>query len=201
MEFISALAAGNQARLMVDIASGGLSASTLALAVAATHVGGGRLVCVRHEREAIEEIKAQVEALDLERVTELRVGDPFEVMKQYKNIDFAVVDHRIRECLELLFAMEMNPSGSVVVVSNLFHGRRSVRSCTAFGQMMRSAGNKSAVLPIGDGMEITRFTGNVNGGRRGVRKSCKRTFMVYDEVCPPKFCGGEAKDVGVIMSS
>lgn len=184
VEFISALAAGNQARLLLDIASGGMSAPTLALAIAARHAGG-RLVCIRREREALEEIKEQLEALDLGDVCELKCGEPRDVVEQYENVDFAVVDHRMRECMEVLFAMNINPKGSVVVVSNLFHGSRVIGS-TAFGQMMRGkgSGNKTEVLPIGDGMEITRIMANNSWRRRrSVRKSCKRTFMVYEE-CP-----------------
>lgn len=120
IEFISALAAGNQARLMLDIASDGLSPSTLALAIAARHTGG-RLVCVCRDRdqESLKQTQSQIQNFNLGDVVHFVVGDPCEVIKQYRNIDFAVVDHRIRDCEELLLEIDMNPNGSVVVLSNL----------------------------------------------------------------------------------
>ncbi|ONK73153.1 uncharacterized protein A4U43_C04F27820 [Asparagus officinalis] len=105
VEFISALATGNQSRLMVDITSHGVSPSALALAIAARHTNG-RLICVQGS--------------GLQDAVDIQIGDPCDVIKQYKNVDIAAVDHRIENCDEVLFSLDMNPDGSIVVLSNLF---------------------------------------------------------------------------------
>ncbi|KAJ0960719.1 hypothetical protein J5N97_001415 [Dioscorea zingiberensis] len=130
MEFISALAAGNQAKLMVDISSVGISPLTLALAVAAKQTGG-LLLCIRSHLQTLQETKTHLENFHLCDVVELKLGNPSEVVKQYENIDFAVVDSRVVEgcSVSLFFALDasMNPDGSsVVVVNNIVgsHGGR-----------------------------------------------------------------------------
>ena len=45
MEFISALAAGKQAKLMVEVSTEGITPLTIALAVAAKQTGG-RFICI-----------------------------------------------------------------------------------------------------------------------------------------------------------
>ncbi|CAL9108070.1 unnamed protein product [Musa textilis] len=177
MEYIAALAAGNQARSMLDIESGGMSPSILALAAAARQTGG-RLVCVRHEQAHIEALRRQIESLDLADVVECKRGEPLESIRQLESVDFAVVDHRLEHCRELVSAIDVNPRGSVVVVSNLFQGRRAAAS---YGQLVKErAVAKSVVLPFGEGMEVTRIgrTGKrgYHGGRRATRK-----FVVYYE--------------------
>ncbi|RWW83309.1 hypothetical protein BHE74_00008191 [Ensete ventricosum] len=177
MEYISALAAGNQARSMVDIESGGMSPSILALAAAARQTGG-RLVCLRHEQAHLEALRRQIESLNLEDVVECKRGEPLESIRQLESVDFAVVDHRLEFCRELVSAIDVNPRGSVVVVSNLFHGRRATAS---YGQLVKErAVAKSVVLPFGEGMEVTRVgragKHGCHGGRRVGRK-----FVVYYE--------------------
>lgn len=164
---------------MLDITSDVSSPSTLALAIAAQHTGG-RLICVcrdDHQQQPPKQTQSQIQDFDLSDSVHFVVGDPREVVKQYKNIDFAVVDHRIRDCEELLLEMDMNPNGSVVVLSNLFRCRG--RPARASYVRRRSGGNiESAVLPIGHGMVVTRI-GKVC--RRGSSKRSKRTFLVYEE--------------------
>ncbi|XP_042439254.1 uncharacterized protein LOC122024656 [Zingiber officinale] len=127
VEYISALAAGNRARRMVDVEDGGMSPSVLALAAAARQTGG-RVVCVRREREAGERLGRQVERLGLADVVEWRVeGRPRESVEQIGGVDFAVVDGGMGEedCEEAVAALDVGPRGAVVVVSNLFGGGKS----------------------------------------------------------------------------
>lgn len=177
MEYISALAAGNQARSMVDIESGGMSPAILALAAAARQTGG-RVVCVRHEQAHLEALRRQIESLDLADVVECKRGEPLESIRQLESVDFAVVDHRLEHCRELVSAIDVNPRGSVVVVSNLFQGRRAAAS---YGQLVKErAVAKSVVLPFGDGMEVTRIGRAAKHGCHGGRR-VTRQFVVYYE--------------------
>ena len=80
MEFISALAAGNQAKLMVQILSNeGVNPLTIALAVAAKHTGG-RFICVLDEQQDMEDCKAQLSCYDLEDKVEFVHGNPCEIV-------------------------------------------------------------------------------------------------------------------------
>ncbi|KAL5995484.1 hypothetical protein ACLOJK_025546 [Asimina triloba] len=154
MEYISALAAGNEARLMVEIPSKGISPLTIALAVAAKYTGG-RLICILHKQEALGETRPQsaIHDHEIEDVIEFVVGDPCEVMKQYKKMDFVMVDGRVEDCLKLLRSIDLNPCGSVVVVSNLFH----TKTRPSYAQVVRGrAGIESVTLPVGEGMEVTK---------------------------------------------
>lgn len=153
-EFISALAAGKRARLMVEITSDGITPLTIALAVAAKQTGG-RFVCILHEDYAGKK-RAGLMGNDLEDMIEFVYGNPCEVIKQYMHIDFAVIDCKVNAELQKLFkTINLNPSGSIVVVNNL-HQRRDRIS---FPEVVkgRISGVKSVTLPTGEGMELTRI--------------------------------------------
>ncbi|ONK73151.1 uncharacterized protein A4U43_C04F27800 [Asparagus officinalis] len=185
VEFISALAAGNQSRLMIDVTSDGVSPSTLALAIAARHTNG-RLICVCPDRPSLAQAKSQLQGFGLQDAVDFQIGDPCCVIKQYKNVDFAAVDHRIDNCDEVLFSLDMNPDGSIVVLSNLFRGgsSSSKRRVGAPNYVhmkkgsYRGRGIESAVLPVGGGMEVNRFGRACRSSRQ---KRSKRTFLVYEE--------------------
>ncbi|XP_042440142.1 uncharacterized protein LOC122025402 [Zingiber officinale] len=172
VEYISALAAGNRARRMVDVEDGGMSPSLLALAAAARQTGG-RVVCVRREREAGERLGRQVERLGLADVVEWRVeGRPRESVEQIGGVDFAVVDGGMGEedCEEAVAALDVGPRGAVVVVSNLFGGGKSGAAPEGGRRRVQRRGRSSVVLPFGGGMEVIRIAG-----------SKRRTFVVYYE--------------------
>ncbi|KAJ0959784.1 hypothetical protein J5N97_000532 [Dioscorea zingiberensis] len=189
MEFISALAAGNQAKLMVDISSVGISPLTLALAVAAKQTGG-LLLCIRSHLQTLQETKTHLENFHLCDVVELKLGNPSEVVKQYENIDFAVVDSRVVEgcSVSLFFALDasMNPDGSsVVVVNNIVgsHGGRGHhgRSYAQVVRGLRRRGVESVILPIGDGMEVIRTGKQLGDEHQVIRRRPKRVFRVFED--------------------
>ncbi len=76
-EFISALAAGMKAKLIVEITSD-VSPSTVALATAARHTGG-RLVCILPE-PVLAESKKVIRDSGLKDIVEFRTGDPSELL-------------------------------------------------------------------------------------------------------------------------
>lgn len=162
-EFISALAAGNRARLMVEITSDGISPLTIGLAVAAKQTGG-RFVCILHEDHAEKQRAGLMGNDHLEDMIEFVYGNPCEVIKQYMHIDFAVIDCKVNANHQKLFkTINLNPNGSIVVVNNLHHRRDRI----SFPQVVkgRISGVKSVTLPIGEGMELTRI------GSAGKRES------------------------------
>ncbi|KAM0946454.1 putative S-adenosyl-L-methionine-dependent methyltransferase [Dioscorea sansibarensis] len=204
MEFISALAAGNQAQLMADISSVPISPSTLALAVAAKQTGG-LLLCIRPSPQTLQQTKTHLQNLHLFDVVDLKLGNPCEVLKQYHNIDFVVINndhHHHQGCaLSLLLLgleLSMNPNGPSVVVVMNNGGKRSSSSSSLSssscghevvrGLRGRGIHVESMTLPIGDhGMEVIKINGKGNilhhhhhhhqeAGRRS-----KRVFRVFDD--------------------
>ena len=154
MEFLSALAAGNQAKVMVQVLSNeGVNPLTIALAVAAKHCGG-RFICFLDQQQDIEDRTAQLSCYDLEDVVEFMHGNPCEVIIQLKNIDFAVIDCKFKDHLRLFQIIDVNPRGSIAVVTNLVRKGNG----DGFGEVVREKrGVECVTLSIGEGMELTRI--------------------------------------------
>ncbi|VFQ69957.1 unnamed protein product [Cuscuta campestris] len=122
MELISALAAGNKAKMMVEIASGGPTPFTVALAVAAKQTGG-RVVCVLPPsgRPAIHDNR-------LSGVVDfVAAGNPSEAIM--RGVDFLVVDSAAAPENgggggggEVWEKVEVSPKGCVVVATNGAYG-------------------------------------------------------------------------------
>ncbi|KAF8379705.1 hypothetical protein HHK36_029149 [Tetracentron sinense] len=149
-EFISALAAGMSAQLILEVSSG-VSPSTIALAAAARQTGG-RLVCILPEPTLMESKKV-IKDSGLKDLVEFKVGDPFELLPCYENIDFSLIDCKTDDHTRLLKLLDVNPRKSVVVANNLVGGRNGL------GGYVRGMDDKVAVRsmkhPIGKGMEVT----------------------------------------------
>jgi predicted O-methyltransferase YrrM len=173
MEFLSALAAGKRARLMMEITSDGITPLTIALAVA-TKQTGGQLICIGHGDD-IEKSKALVMGNSLENVIRFEYGNPCEVIKQYKNIDFAVIDCKFQDHLKIFKTINLNPSGSRLVVNNL-HRRRDGISFAGVVEG-RNCGVKCVTLPIGEGMDFTRIGST---SKREISRRYKRFHVTYE---------------------
>ncbi|CAK9161054.1 unnamed protein product [Ilex paraguariensis] len=89
-EFISALAAGNNAQLMVVASASTAASITLAL-VAAAHQTGGRVVCIK---PGLEELQLSKQALgNSASNVEFVMGEAQNVLlNQYREADFVVID-------------------------------------------------------------------------------------------------------------
>lgn len=154
VKFVSALAAGKRGRLMVvQITSDGITPLTIALAVAAKQTGG-LLICIGHE-DHIEKSKVLFMKNSLESVIKFIYGNPCEVIKQYKNIDFAVIDSKFQDHLKIFQTINLNPSGSTMVVNNFHHRKDGI----SFAEVVegKNCGVKSVTIPIGEGMHFTRI--------------------------------------------
>ncbi|KAL6856926.1 hypothetical protein ACP4OV_018308 [Aristida adscensionis] len=194
-EYVAALAAGGQARLLVDVATGGASASpaslatTAALAVAAARTGG-RLVCVRRDARGLGAARRHLERLGLAGSSSsvaFQLGrPPAAAVRRLRRVDFAVVDGEMEDRDEVLGALDVDPRGAVVVVTNVFRGHEGTCHCHCHGRHGGQLGGRSVVLPIGSGMEVIKI-GRVGGQggahmQRPVRRSrnAKRTFLVCE---------------------
>ncbi|KAL5863323.1 hypothetical protein ACOSQ3_000837 [Xanthoceras sorbifolium] len=152
-EFISALAAGMKAKLIVEVSST-VSPSTLALAAAARHTGG-RFVCILPE-PVLAESKKVIKDSGLKDIVEFKTGDPTELLSHYGDIDFSVIDCKNDNYTRLLKLLNVNHEKSVVVANNLV--------CEKKGLGGHVKGKKDRVQvrsmkhPIGKGMEITTIS-------------------------------------------
>ncbi|KAJ8759555.1 hypothetical protein K2173_007179 [Erythroxylum novogranatense] len=176
MEFISALAAGNRARVIMEITSEGLTALTMALAVAAKHTGG-HLLCIvlhNHDQDSHQRQHSNFIPTELEDVIELVYGYPYEVMIQCKNIDFLVVDGKLEDQLNLFQMIDLNPKGSVIVRHNLAYSEKR----SGLSQVWKGSYNTvdSVTLPMGEGMELTK----VGSMKKLQNRRYKRFHVTYE---------------------
>ncbi|KAJ3700977.1 hypothetical protein LUZ61_004682 [Rhynchospora tenuis] len=158
-EFISALAAGTSAQLIVEV-SPEASHSTIALAAAARQTGG-RLVCILPQEESLAPSKEVMEESGLDDVVDFQVGDPAELLPKYENIDFSLVDCNSESYEDVLKIIDVNPKKSVVVANNLKEGRE--------GLSMEVPGGKDGMVRsekhmIGNRMEVTMIGRNAGMG-------------------------------------
>lgn len=173
VEFISALAAGNNAQLMVVACAGAADATTLAL-VAAAHQTGGRVVCILRGDQELHQSEV---VLGLNNVChiEFAIGEAQSVLQtHYGEADFVVIDCNLENHEGVLRAVEMGKkssrggSGAVVVGYNAFRRRSS----------WRSVGSKTQLLPIGDGLLVTRIVPRNIGGNNSLCGSVKRSHWI-----------------------
>ncbi|KAI4351897.1 hypothetical protein L6164_006199 [Bauhinia variegata] len=177
-EFISALAAGNNAQLMVVACAGAANSTILAL-VAAANQTGGHVICIVH---SLEEINASRNALGVaaHRV-QFVIGEAQDLLlSQYESADFVLIDCKLENHEQILRAVEVGgkQNGTVVVGYNAF-SKGSWWSC----------GSKTQLLPIGEGLLVTKFgeTGNGNSPKygSGMGRSKSRWVVKVDK------CTGE----------
>ena len=185
-ELISALAAGMNAQLIVQVWWGtSATASTIALAVAARQTGG-RLVCIVPEAKALTDAHVALNRVGFHETIEFVIGDATEVLQNYKNVDFYLVDCTKEDYADLFKHLNLNPSLSMLVENNVFDRKATPAIPKSINKKM---GAKSTILPIGKGMEVTRignkihdfpFERALNDMARNASpeiKSCNKTFL------------------------
>lgn len=182
MEFLSALAAGNGAKLIVQVTSEGVTPVTLALAVAAKQTGGKFVCiipCVFHDEEDTNRSSCIHHPLkghgDLKDVIHFVAGNPIEVIKQYKKIDFVVIDSKLRDLSRLFKTADVNPKGSLLVATDLFNGRKR-DSLLEILNAKHGFYYESVTLPMGEGIELTK----VVPSRKYDRKRYSRFHVTYE---------------------
>jgi predicted O-methyltransferase YrrM len=152
-EFVCALAAGSRATSLLEI-GGSSGISTIALAAAA-RATGGRLVSIEIEPQRQAESRRTLGDLGLEGRVDYVLADAGEVLDRYADLQFVLIDCEKEDYVRFFDRLRLAP-GAIVVADNilshdLWDYVRHVRAV---------AGVESVTLPIGKGLEVSRFAVN-----------------------------------------
>ncbi|XXG43152.1 hypothetical protein AAC387_Pa01g3257 [Persea americana] len=167
-EFISALAAGSNAQLMVEVCDGIADATTLAL-VAAAQQTGGRVVCIR---TGLDELHSSKQALGKEaNCVEFIMGDAqLLLLNDYLGADFVLIDCNMVGHAEVLRAAQTgaNCRGAVIMGYNALH------------KGAWWSGPRTELLPIGDGLQVMRIPAS---GKASCSETRRSRWVVRVDQC------------------
>lgn len=141
-----------KAKLIVEVTTSA-SPSTIALAAAARETGG-RLICILPEL-VLDESKRVIKDSGLKDLVEFKTGEPSELLSNYENIDFSLVDCKSDDYSRLLRMLDVNPKRSVVVANNLVGERKGLEGNVRRMNNKEKLAVRSLKNPIGKGMEVT----------------------------------------------
>ncbi|KAL4570877.1 hypothetical protein LXL04_026540 [Taraxacum kok-saghyz] len=168
-ELISAMAAGWNAKLIVETWSrGGVTTTSIGLAVASIHTSG-RHVCIVPDEDSKSEYRAAMEKAGMS--PEVVVGVPEEAVKGMI-IDFLVVDSRKNNFTRIIKEATFGHRGAVVICKNASLTTASdFRVRTLFDGGSRRI-VRSVFLPVGKGLDIAHVAaGEFRSGSDKVKKS------------------------------
>ena len=149
-EFICALAAGCGATSILEI-GGSSGISTIALAAAARRTDG-RLVSIEIEPTRQAESQRTLADLGLADRVDYVLADAGDVLDRYADLQFVLIDCEKDDYIRFFDRLRLAP-GAVVVADNILsHDLRDyVRHVRAV------PGVQSITLPVGKGLEVSRF--------------------------------------------
>ncbi|XP_051114976.1 uncharacterized protein LOC127240369 [Andrographis paniculata] len=159
-EFISAMAAGWNARLVVETwTRGGAIASSIGLAIATRH-SGGRHVCVVPDEDSRS---AYIEAMrNSGQAADVVVGRPEEAVEGLEGIDFLLVDCSRNNFASILRVAKLGHRGAVLICKNASSGATvGFRWRNVLDQGLRIV--RSEFLPVGKGLDMA-YIGAKGGG-------------------------------------
>ena len=149
-EFLCSLAVGIGAKRMLEI-GGSSGISTIALAVAG-RVTGGRVTSIEIEPTRQAEARVTLAQLELAPYVDFVAGDAAFYLPGAAEVDLAFIDCDKEDYIRFLDMLHIKP-GTVVVADNILS-----HSMTYYVNHVRSRnGVESVTLPIGQGLEVTRF--------------------------------------------
>ena len=152
-EFICALAAGCRATSLLEI-GGSSGISTIALAAAA-RATGGRLVSIEIEPQRQAESKRTLADLGLADRVDYVLADAGEVLDRYVGLQFVLIDCEKEDYVRFFDRLKLAPGAMVVADNILSHDLwEYVRHVRAVADL------ESVTLPIGKGLEVSRFAAN-----------------------------------------
>ena len=175
-ELVSAMAAGWNARFIVETWSqGGATATSIGLAVASSHTNGRHVCIVPDERSRLEYVQALEEA---GMSPEVIVGGSEEVMNGLNGIDFMVVDSQRKDFSRVLRLAKLSNRGAVLVCKNA-----NSKSASSFRwRSVIDDGSRrlvrSVFLPVGKGLDIAHVA--TSGGKSGSGKGERRWIKHVD---------------------
>jgi hypothetical protein len=175
-ELVSAMAAGWNARLIVETWSqGGTTTTSIGLAVASRHTGG-RHVCVVPNQDSRLEYTKSMEKAGMS--PEVVVGESEEVMVGLIGIDFLVVDSKHNYFDRILRVAKLGHQGAVLVCKN---ANRRVASDFRWRSVVDGVSRRivrSVFLPVGKGLDIAHVA--TSGESLGSGKGENRWFKHFD---------------------
>jgi predicted O-methyltransferase YrrM len=151
-EFICALAAGIGAKRMLEV-GGSSGASTIALAAAARHTSG-RVTSIEKEPKRQAESRETITRLGLAPYVEFVLEDAASVLKRVGEFDFVFIDCEKDDYPRFFDLLHVAPGGVVVADNIISH---SLGGYVAHVRARPGIG--SITLPVGQGLEVTRFVG------------------------------------------
>jgi predicted O-methyltransferase YrrM len=149
-EFICALASGLEAKQILEIGgSSGLSTIALAAAARATR---GKLTSIEIEPKRQAEAKDTIETLGLGPFVEFFLGDAGTILPTLGESSLVLIDCEKEDYIRFFDLLALHP-GAVVVADNILS-----HDLSAYIRHVRSqTGVESMTIPIGKGLEVTRF--------------------------------------------
>jgi predicted O-methyltransferase YrrM len=104
------------------------------------------------------------------------IGDAEDILPQYVDVDFALIDCMKEHNVELFEVLRFNSTRAVVVANNLFDRKATA----AYAKIIKNRpGARSITLPIGKGIEISRLEED-NGRSQQGRRLTKRVSWAMD---------------------
>lgn len=175
-EFISALAAGNNAQLMVVACAGAADSTTLAL-VTAAHQTGGHVICIVPSHEHLSASK-NVLGVNASSQVQFMVGEAQQELVLLCQADFVLIDCNLVSHGEIVKAIQGcgMQNGTMVVGYNALSCKGSWKFC----------GSKTQLLPIGKGLLVTKFGASASSSPKygsGMSKIKSSRWIVKVDKC------------------
>ena len=152
-EFLCALAEGIRAKRILEI-GGSSGLSTIALASAARETSG-HVTSVEIEPERQAEARQTLADLGLAQYVEFILADAASILPTTGEMDLVFIDCEKDDYVRFFDMLRTSPGGVVVADNIISH------SMTEYVNHIRARpGLRSLTLPIGKGIELTRFPGS-----------------------------------------
>ncbi|KAF0245970.1 MAG: O-methyltransferase family [Planctomycetota bacterium] len=148
---LCAMAAGVGAKRLLEI-GGSSGLSTIALAEAARR-SGGRLSSIEIEPRRQEEARRTLQELGLSDRVNFLLGDATLILPQVGERDFVLIDCEKDDYARFLDLLKLSP-GAIVAADNILS--HDLKEYVA--HVRAKPGVESLTLPVGKGLEISRFT-------------------------------------------
>ncbi|XP_010518157.1 PREDICTED: uncharacterized protein LOC104793498 [Camelina sativa] len=181
-EFLSATAAGWNARLIVETWSrGDPIATSVGLAVAAIHTCGRHVCIVPDEQSKLEYVLAMRGVVSTESTEVVVVGDDSveNAVEEFHGVDFMVVNSKRREFVRTLRFAKLSSKGAVLVCKNA-----TQRAISGFKWHDVLKGGtrvvRSVILPVGIGLDIAHVGATGGHQRNDSRKISSRWIRHVD---------------------
>ncbi|RYR58201.1 hypothetical protein Ahy_A05g023869 isoform B [Arachis hypogaea] len=168
---------------MVVACAGAADSATLLALVEAANQTGGHVICIVPTHEDLNGSKYVVGRTASNEV-EFMVGEAeILLLNQYAAADFVLIDCKLKNHEEILKAVQVGgrkQNGTLVVGYNAFVCKGSRWSSSS------SCGSRTQLLPIGEGLFVTRFgSSTVHTPKHGINKIKSRWIVKVDK------CTGE----------